>query len=609
MLRGVNLAGSSKLPAGPFGPTHVREGFFDHRAVSFVGRPFPLEEADEHFRRLRAWGFTFLRLLVTWEAVEHAGPGIYDEEYLRYLHDIVVKAGEYGISLFVDPHQDVWSRFSGGDGAPGWTLEAAGFDVTHFVETGAAIVHATHGDPFPKMIWYTNAAKLAAATMFTLFFGGNDFAPQTRIEGEPAQEYLQRHYFGAMQQVAAALCDLPSVVGYDTMNEPLRGYLGYKDLSELNGLVSLGESPTPFQSMVLGEGVPQEVWSWRTGWVRVVKDGKRWVNQQRERAWLPGRRCIWRENGVWDFDAGGKPRLLRPDYFARCDGKQVSFSEDYYKPFANRFAAAIREVDPRAVIFIETDPSKEPPAWGPGDAGNIVYAPHWYDGMVLIKKEFSPYIAVDSVKHAPVFGAGAIRRMFAAELGNYRRWGLERLNGAPTLLAEFGIPFDMNAKDAYQTGNFRQQIRALDRSMQAIEANLLSCTLWNYSPDNSLRYGDQWNDEDLSIYCPEQRSNPEDINSGGRALLAAVRPYPRALAGVPRRMEFRLAERTFELEFGHDPAVSAPSEIFVPNLQYPNGYVVEVSDGEFEIDRAGQILIYRHTGEQEIHRIKIKPMR
>ena len=36
------------------------------------------------------------------------GPGEYDEEYLDYLLHIVRKAGLYNISLFVDPHQDVW---------------------------------------------------------------------------------------------------------------------------------------------------------------------------------------------------------------------------------------------------------------------------------------------------------------------------------------------------------------------------------------------------------------------------------------------------------------------------------------------------------------------
>jgi hypothetical protein len=159
LLRGANLGGSSKVPTRPNGATYLRAGFFDHRAVSFVGRPFPLDEADEHFGRLRAWGVTFLRLLTTWEAIEHAGPGQYDEEYLTYLRAIVAEAAEYDIQCFVDPHQDVWSRWTGGDGAPGWTFDLIGMDRTRLDATGAAITHQLHGDPFPRMIWPSNYAS------------------------------------------------------------------------------------------------------------------------------------------------------------------------------------------------------------------------------------------------------------------------------------------------------------------------------------------------------------------------------------------------------------------------------------------------------------------
>ncbi|MCK4489737.1 MAG: hypothetical protein KAU23_05725, partial [Anaerolineales bacterium] len=74
-LRGVNLGGSTKVPFSPNGATYLKEGYFDCRNVSFIGRPFPIQEADEHFTRLKAWGLTFIRFLVTWEAIEHAGPG------------------------------------------------------------------------------------------------------------------------------------------------------------------------------------------------------------------------------------------------------------------------------------------------------------------------------------------------------------------------------------------------------------------------------------------------------------------------------------------------------------------------------------------------------
>jgi hypothetical protein len=45
LLHGCSVSGLNKLPTFPNGFTHLAEGFFDHETVSFVGRPFPLEEA------------------------------------------------------------------------------------------------------------------------------------------------------------------------------------------------------------------------------------------------------------------------------------------------------------------------------------------------------------------------------------------------------------------------------------------------------------------------------------------------------------------------------------------------------------------------------------
>lgn len=140
-LRGVNLCANSKLPSKPISNSFSKEGFFDHARVSFVGRPFPIAKIDEHFSRLRAWGLTFVRLLVPWEALEHKGPGIYDDEFIDYLITVLEKAKAYGIMCFIDPHQDTWSRFSGGSGAPGWCFEAVGLDLTKFRDTGSSHIH------------------------------------------------------------------------------------------------------------------------------------------------------------------------------------------------------------------------------------------------------------------------------------------------------------------------------------------------------------------------------------------------------------------------------------------------------------------------------------
>ncbi|MGD2251343.1 MAG: cellulase family glycosylhydrolase [Anaerolineales bacterium] len=607
MLRGVNLGGSSKVPAVPDGATYIRKGFFDHRQVSFVGRPFPLEQADEHFARLRAWGYDFLRFLVTWEAVEHAGPGIYDQAYLDYVHAIVEKAAAHGMSLFIDPHQDVWSRFTGGDGAPGWTLEAVGLDMQTFHETGAALTHQVHGDPFPRMIWPTNANKLAAATMFTLFFGGNQFAPQTKIEGEPVQAYLQRHYIQAIKQIAIRLSDLPNVIGYDTMNEPSAGYIGREDLHAASGRLLLGDSPTPFQSMLLASGVEQEVERWTITLLGPKLIGTRMVNTEGVSSWLPGFGCIWRQNGVWDFNADGTPHLLRPDHFASVEGQKIDFARDFYRPFANRYAAEIRSVHPQAIIFLESQAEHPQLVWDEQDASNVVYAPHWYDGFVLFTKRFTPWIAVDMLKGNVMVGPGRIRKSFAEQLGTLKRQAGAVLGGIPTLIGEFGIAFDLADKQAYRTGDFRTQTKAMDRSFRAIEDNLLSCTLWNYTADNTNRHGDQWNDEDLSVFSRDQQHDPKDIHSGGRALKAVIRPYARRTAGEPLSMRFDYKLKRFEFVFRHDPQVTEPTEIFVPRFVYPDGHLVKVSDGVTEFQPEEQLLLYRHAGDRQVHTIRLSP--
>lgn len=611
ILRGANLSGSCKVPFSPDGATYRLEGFFEHRNVSFVGRPFPLDEADEHLSRLRAWGMTFLRLLTTWEAIEHAGPGQYDEAYLDYLYAVVKKAAEYDIAIFIDPHQDVWSRWTGGDGAPGWTLEAVGMDISRLHRVGAAISHATHGDPFPRMIWPTNYTKLGAATLFTLFFGGDDFAPATHIDGLPVQEYLQSHYINAIKQVAERLKGLPNVVGYDSLNEPSGGYIGTPDAAGLpEGLLRMGASPTPFQAMLAGAGYPQTVDVYELGFTGAQVSGQMVINPDGLSLWRDGFECVWKQNGVWT-DEGGQPHLLRPHHFARKpDGSPINVANDYIKPFIVRFITEIRQIVPDTLLFLEGVPDGEHPRWDAGDPPGAVNAAHWYDGITLVLKQFNPEFTVDFNTGQAVTGAEAVAQSFVEQIRRQKQSGDEQRGGQgiPTLIGEFGLPFDLDDKSAYRSGDFSTHVRALDLYYDAMDANLLSCTIWNYTPDNTNARGDLWNDEDLSIFSRDQQDHHwrEDIHSGGRGLAAVVRPYARKIAGEPLRMCFDLDSRVFELDFRPDPAVSAPTEIFVPDYQYPGGFTVEVGGGSYRLDAGSSTLLVEAAGGQ-VCAVRVRP--
>jgi len=604
-LKGVNLGGSSKVPTRPDGATYQNEGFFDHRNVSFVNRPFSLDEADEHFSRLKKWGFNFLRFIVTWEAIEHAGPDIYDQDYLAYVTKIVKRAGDFGLTLFIDPHQDVWSRFTGGDGAPGWTLEKVGFQIENINDSGAAIVHNVHGDPFPVMIWPTNNTKLAAATMWTLFFAGRSFAPEMIIDGINVQDYLQNHYFSAIQELANHLKDFDHVIGYGSMNEPSSGWIGWQDLRKHYGLLKNGNMPTPWQSILLGEGHPQEVEVWKTGKFSLIRAGMRMLNGGKKRAWQKEVPCIWKTQGIWGYDDKELPILINPFYFKQVNGKEVDFSNDYLKPFINRFSQSIREVDPHAAIFIESEPSTGLPYWSDSDLKEIVNANHWYDGVTLHTKNFNPNFTIDLDTIKLVFGKKAVFTLFKKQLKKIQDQSNDIPGGAPTLIGEFGIPFDMGHKKSYKNGDFSNQIRALNMYYQILDSLFLHSTIWNYTSDNTNERGDQWNDEDLSIFSKDQQHNPNDINSGGRALAAIIRPFCTSLSGEPLSQWFDLSKK--EYYFGFSDQSGQTAEFFVPDFHYPRGVHIEVSDGEWNYDQNNQSLTFTPGINQSEHNVRILP--
>ncbi len=511
------------------------------------------------------------------------------------------KAGEYDIHLFIDPHQDVWSRYSGGDGAPAWAFDAAGMDVTRFSQTGAALLHQDQPDDFPQLMWANNYYRYAAFTMFTLFFGGETFAPDLLIDGRNIQDYLQEHYVAAYAHLAQRLRHLPHLVGFGTMNEPHYGLIGVPDLRSLDHLpFQRGVMPTPAQAIFLANGFAQDVADFGTPLPDFPPSRltMRRLDPQGVSVWRDGCGDVWRAHGVWDVAADGQPKLLRPGHFARAD-----FTQDFLKPFTERFAEGVHAVLPQAQIFVEAEPFAPPPKYD--EPNKLVYAPHFYDGITLFTRRFHPQLNFDFGSMRPMLGEANIRRYFSRQFGRFRHYANAAMGEAPILIGEFGIPFDLNGAAAYQTGDYAHQVKALDYNLQALDDHLLSYTLWNYTPDNCNARGDQWNNEDLSIFSRDQQTDAADINSGGRALAAVVRPYARKVAGEPLNMRFDLARGLFTFSFRADSEISEPTEIFVPAAHFPDGYRVEVSDGEYEVLADEQRLLYRPSDKDMPHLIRI----
>ncbi|EJU05907.1 glycoside hydrolase [Dacryopinax primogenitus] len=591
LLRGVNLSGGCKHP--PSQPSWKRDGFFElaeQGGESFVGKPLNLEDgsADVHLARLKGWGFSVIRYVITWEALEHEGPGKYDYEFMDYTVRVLRKIKEFGFKVYMDPHQDIWSRFSGGSGAPIWTLHACGLQPRHFSATHATLLHCEHPstkerDPqsFPAMIWSTNYQRLCAQHLFALFFGGRDFVPKCVIDDLNIQDWLQGHFLTAVSKLAEKIRDAGDlldicVIGWDPMNEPSEGFIGHPDLREVPKEQTLrkGTCPSAMQSLRLGMGDKVEVDYYEFGSMGPRKSGTVVIDPSGRNCWLspddePGGHsrwgwhraeawklgiCPWALHGVWDPSSG---ICLRPDYFAHPPDrpeKEVVFVRDYWLPHYQEYTRRIRAIHPESIMFLQPPVFVRPPRI-PQEVlkGRACYSPHYYDGLTLMTRHWNWFNAdalgllrgkYASYLQAVKIGEGMIRRSLREQLAVFREdVKLTMGEEYPVLIGEIGTPFDMDNRRAYgytdngrYKGDYSSQQRALDASLNAADGgNMLDYTIWTYVTDHSHEWGDGWNMEDLSLYSADDlregawgNDHASGISSASSSVtnLTAVQPGP-----------------------------------------------------------------------------------
>ena len=642
-LNGINTSGGNKLPAT-----------LDANGVpSYVGKPFPLDQADRHFGILQEMGFNSIRLLVMWEGLQPTGPDTVDGAYVAYLREIVKAAGRHGIRVLLEMHQDDFSRHLfarynqhptvgvpgslentlsallgpyddvvSGNGAPRWVVEAClperdlsspGWgipraitglktgDVDAFVkayrlltnDTGAlseefvAYFRAHLPGPYPVSgtsdflplsSWGVSAAlSLDIARCYGAFFAGKGLFPNLAKNGKNVQDYLQDAYLLAWTTLARAVEDLPNVLGYDVFNEPNANVLV---LAAVAAAVKAG-----------------------------AIDGAKGLLQG----------ALGKDPGDRLYDILVGFRILPPDTTAQtlhdwgldtldvvaAVSANVGFDRNWLQPFYAKVGTAIQLVDPDAVIFIEPSISAATFLGGAlgGVAGGmwdvsmtapdvphpdrVVWAPHWYPDM---------YPFLSFVRTPRTFSVDEIRyRDYAPSIAGMMAQAQKSLGNLPAVFAEFGMFFDFGGIEAARAQDYAVTAAFLNNYFEALERLNVSRMMWDYCPENSWTWGDLWNHEDLSIVDPDGK---------WRADKAWQRPHPQALAGKPISMhywselhEFDPEKATpdpvgeFELRYA-SRETDAPTEIFIPTRQYPDGFYVWVSDGLCDYDPAQQVLYH-----------------
>jgi hypothetical protein len=249
---------------------------------------------------------------------------------------------------------------------------------------------------------------------------------------------------------------------------------------------------SPLDSLLVSHGVSRSipVLDFDPATKAVVHKRDRTINPDRVSIWADDRSDPFEQAGAWKLNKDGTFDVFRDDFFQRVGDRKVNFIEDYMGPFFARVAENIRAINPDWILFAELDPLSG--FFGPGFPAdtppNTVNAGHWYDVRALSTKTFNPNFSLGTITGEIAEAADELQARYERQLGKFARMSETVNGGAPTLIGECGIPFDLNGAEAYRAFKagdrsdtpWTPHIVALDLMYNALDTLLINSTQWNY---------------------------------------------------------------------------------------------------------------------------------
>ncbi len=214
-----------------------------------------------------------------------------------------------------------------------------------------------------------------------------------------------------------------------------------------------------------------------------------------------------------------------------------------------------------------------------------------------------------------------LRQNYLTQMGKLKDLAYASLGAGAIVIGEVGLPFDINSRHAYRTGDYTKQHQLLDALINAMEKLAWIHAVGTTTRTTESRTG-RVNYEDFSLPMGSSRGRAlkpdfrnaahesDELYRGGRCLESIVRPYAVKVAGEQmytsltwRRSSSRSTGTTLPT------TASRVTEIFLPAYHYRHKrFSITTTTPETLFNAELQTLYVTHTDTRPgvLHKLKIE---